>query len=247
MTAQTKIRLNKFIAQAGVASRRDADRMIEEGRVKVNKTLVQSLGTKVDPDKDTVEVDDRKIRRVEELVYLLLNKPVGYLVTLSDPFRRPIVMNLLPELNVRIFPVGRLDVNSEGALFFTNDGEMANRLMHPRYKIRKVYRVQVRGRPDSRSLEKLKKGVYLENKKTAPARVLLIRSGDKISVLQIEIYEGRKREVRRMLEAVGHRVISLKRTKFAELNLGKLKPGQWRHLTPGEVKRLRRKVGLEQL
>ena len=239
-----KIRLNKFISQAGVASRREADRMIEGGRVRVNHEVVQTLGTQVDPDKDLVEVDGNKVCLEDELVYVLLNKPVGYLVTLKDPFKRPTTMSLLPELRVRVFPVGRLDVDSEGALLFTNDGEMANRLMHPRYKIRKVYLVRVKGRPSPDRVRKLGKGVYLDNKKTAPARVSLIRGSEKVSVLEVDIYEGRKREVRRMFDAIGHRVVSLKRIRFAGLSLGKLKPGHWRHLTPGEIKRLKQKVDL---
>jgi pseudouridine synthase len=225
MSTRAKIRLNRFIALAGVASRREADRIIDEGRVRVNKKIVQSQGSKVDPVKDTVEVDGRMIRPEEELVYILLNKPAGYLVTLKDPFRRPTASSLLPEMNVRIFPVGRLDADSEGVLLFTNDGEMANRLMHPRYRIRKVYRIQVKGKPDSQSVGKLEKGIYIDNKKTAPARVTLIRGSDKMSFLQVDIHEGRKREVRRMFQAVGHRVISLKRIKFADLSSGKLKPG----------------------
>lgn len=241
---KTKIRLNKFIAQAGVSSRREADRLIEEGQVRVNNEVVQILGTQVDPDRDLVEVGGNKVRLKNESVYILLNKPKGYLVTLKDPFRRPTAMSLLPDLNVRVFPVGRLDVNSEGALLFTNDGEMANRLMHPRYKIRKVYMIRVKGRPDPDRIRKLERGIYLDNKKTAPARVSLIRGSDKMSVVQVDIYEGRKREVRRMFEAIGHRVVSLKRVKFAGLSLGKVKSGHWRHLKSGEIKMLKQKVGL---
>jgi pseudouridine synthase len=240
-----EIRLNKFLSLAGVASRREADRLIAEGRVRVNDRIVDELGHKIDDSRDTVYVDGKKVRARGKPVYLLLNKPAGYLVTLKDPFKRRTIRDLLPEAAARVFPVGRLDLDSEGLLLLTNDGELAFRLSHPRFRIKKVYVVKVRGEPTAEALSRLERGVYIEGKKTAPARVTLLAHSPKSSLLRIEVHEGRKREVRNMCRAVGHRVLELKRTGFAGLELGKLKPGQWRPLEPGELRRLRELAGLK--
>jgi pseudouridine synthase len=238
------VRLNKFLAQAGVASRREADRMITEGRVSVNNTVIEELGVQIDPTKDSVRVDGRNIKKEKEELYLLLNKPAGYLVTLKDPFKRPTVLELLPTLKKRLFPVGRLDVNSEGLLILTNHGELANRLMHPRYQIKKVYEVRTKGIPPRKSLQRLERGLYLDGKKTAPAKVTNLGSDPKNARIRIELTEGRKREVRRMFEAIGHSLFSLKRINYAGIAIGKLKKGQWRYLTPAEVMDLKKQVGL---
>jgi len=206
-----RIRLNKFLAQAGVASRREVD----------------------------------KLKRGEGMAYLMLNKPPGYLVTLKDPFKRPTVKELLPSLKERVFHVGRLDYDSEGLLLLTNDGELAHRLAHPRYKIPKTYLVNVKGMPDPSKISRLEKGIVLDGKKTAPARIAKLRDSSKKTLFQVEIYEGRKREVKRMFEAVGHRVLHLKRVGFGGIRLGKLRTGKWRFLTRREVSSLQRKVGLE--
>lgn len=237
------IRLNKFLSQAGIASRREADRMIAEGRVKVNARVVYELGIKVDAARDRVEVNGRKVKREIDLIYVLLNKPPGYLVTLKDPFGRPTVKDLMPLLKKRVFPVGRLDYESQGALLLTNDGELAHRLAHPKYKVLKTYLVKVSGDPQEAALAKLAKGVFIEGKRTAPAKIsrLTQRSGQ--GLLKIEIHEGRKREIRKMCEAVGHPVIELKRTSFAGLQLESLRPGQWRFLKASEVQKLKKLVG----
>jgi len=240
-----QIRLNKFLSQAGVASRRAADRLIEEGRVKVNGRVVQELGCKIDDQKDRVKIDGKKVEKDERLVYILLNKPAGYLVTLKDPFARPTVLDFLPSLKKRVFPVGRLDSDSEGILLLTNDGELANRLTHPSYNIKKTYLVKIKGEPDLARLIKLEKGIFLDGEKTAPAKVVLLAHNPKKSLLKIEIHEGRKREVRRMCEAMGHKVLELRRIAFAGLTLGKLKSGQWRCLTGKEILKLKKKVGLK--
>lgn len=240
-----QIRLNKFLAQAGVASRREVDRLIDEGKIKVNGRVVQTLGTKIDDQKDRVEVGGKPVKRGEGMAYLMLNKPPGYLVTLKDPFKRPTVKELLPSLKERVFPVGRLDYDSEGLLLFTNDGELAHRLAHPRYKIPKNYLVDVKGMPDPSKISRLEKGIVLDGKKTAPARIAKLRDSSKKTLFQVEIYEGRKREVKRMFEAVGHRVLHLKRVGFGGIRLGKLRTGKWRFLTQREVSSLQRKVGLE--
>jgi 23S rRNA pseudouridine2605 synthase len=232
------IRINKFLSEAGLVSRREADRLIAEGRVRVNGRVVDELGSKVDDERDLVQVDGRRVRNAPAPVYVLLNKPKGYLVTLKDPFGRPTVRSLLPAAIGRIFPVGRLDLDSEGLLFLTNDGDLAYRLMHPKFGVNKVYIAKVEGRPDKDALQKLARGVAVGGKRTAPARVALLSHSPKSSWLRLELYEGRKREVREMCRAVGHEVLELKRVEFAGLVLGKLKPGEWRELLPGELRRL---------
>lgn len=239
-----KIRLNKFLSQAGIVSRREADRLITEGRIQVNGQAVVDLGHKVDPERDVVLVDGRKVRPQVKQVYVLLNKPPGYLVTLRDPFGRPTVRDLLPPSLGRLFPVGRLDYESKGLLLLTNDGELAFRLSHPRYQVKKVYRVKVEGEPDAEGLSRLEKGLFLEGKKTAPARVRLLSQSGRWSWLRVEIHEGRKREVRRMCEAVGHRVRELERIEFAGLTLSKLKAGRWRTLRLAEIRQLKKLVRL---
>ena len=239
-----KVRLNKFLSEAGVASRRQSDRMILEGRVSVNGRIVDELGVKVDEDQDVVRVDGRTVKKESRFHYLLLNKPAGYLVTMTDPFHRPTVRNLLPAGLGRVFPVGRLDFQSEGALLLTNDGELAYRLTHPRFGVRKTYVVKVRGQPDEHAVSRLEKGVLVEGKKTAPAKALLLTAHQKSSRLRIELSEGRKREVREMCRAVGHPVLELRRIAFAGLSVKPLKPGEWRHLGPAEVRRLKKLVAL---
>ncbi len=239
-----QIRLNKFLAQAGVASRREVDKMIVEGRITVNGRVVRILGTKIDDEKDRVELDGKRVEKEEEMIYLMLNKPPGYLVTLKDPFRRPTIKELLPSLKERIYPVGRLDYDSEGLLLLTNNGELAHRLAHPRYRVPKNYVVEVKGVPKSSKISRLERGVYIDGKKTAPARIAKLSGSAKKTLLRIEIHEGRKREVKRMFEAVGHRVLRLKRIGFGGLRLSKLQTGKWRFLTRKEVDSLKSKVDL---
>ena len=231
------MRLNKYLARAGVTSRRKADLLIEEGSVRVNGEIVTRLGTQVNTREDKVEVNGVEIKP-ETKHYLVLNKPPGYVVTLDDPFGRPTVKELLPDLGVRLFPVGRLDLNSEGLLLFTNDGELAHQLIHPSYNIKKVYMVRIKGRIQSRDLKTLSEGVYLDNRKTSPDELKIIKKDSDSSLLRIEIHEGRKREIRRILQAVGHQVVKLKRIQFAGLKLGSLERGKWRYLKPDEIKKL---------
>ncbi len=239
-----RIRLNKFLAQAGVASRREVDKMIVEGRITVNGRVVRILGTKIDDEKDRVELDGKRVEKEEEMIYLMLNKPPGYLVTLKDPFRRPTIKELLPSLKERIYPVGRLDYDSEGLLLLTNNGELAHRLAHPRYRVPKNYVVEIKGVPGSSKISRLERGVYIDGKKTAPARIAKLSGSAKKTLLRIEIHEGRKREVKRMFEAVGHRVLRLKRVGFGGMRLGKLQTGKWRFLTRKEVDSLKSQVDL---
>lgn len=238
------IRLNKYIAQSGKASRREADRLISEGRVIVNGQVILTLGHKIDAATDRVEVGQQVIQPSASPVYVVLNKPPGWIVTRKDPHNRPTVMQLLPAKLSSLFPVGRLDYNSEGILLLTNDGDMANRLLHPRYGIKKLYQVKVLGSPNAKSLEALRRGIYLDGKKTAPAKISLKSRGSRHSWLQVEIQEGRKREVRRLFKSIGHPVLILKRLRFAGLSLGSLKPGEWRYLTQEEIRGLRDKTEL---
>ena len=239
-----KIRLNKFLAMAGVASRREADRMISEGRVSINGETVVELGVQVDEEKDKIEVGGKIIIQPKSKVYLVLNKPPGYLVTAKDPFQRPTIMDLLPNLKSRVFPVGRLDLDSEGLVLLTNDGELAHRLMHPSYQVIKEYRVRVNAKPELSTLATLERGISLDGKKTAPAKFRILTSTVKGTLLLARLYEGRKRELRRMFEFKGFRVLALKRIKLGSLHLGNLKKGEWRYLSREEIARLKKKVRL---
>jgi pseudouridine synthase len=239
------IRLNKYLSRAGLASRREADRIIAAGRVKVNGVYVDDLGHKVDEERDEVEVDGAGVKASEGHLYLMLHKPRGYLVTMNDPFLRATIVDILPQLKERIFPVGRLDKDSEGLLLLTNDGSLANRLIHPRWEVEKEYIVVVEGRPTKAEISRLEEGVLLDGRKTSPARILIVSSGPRWSTLRFIIREGRKREIRRMTEIIGHRVLKLKRVKFAGLELTGLKSGHWRHLNRSEITRLKRLVGLD--
>jgi pseudouridine synthase len=240
-----EIRLNKFLARRGVASRRGADRMIQEGRVAVNGRLVEELGFKIDDARDRVTVGGVSVKREIDFVYLAVNKPRGVLVTLRDPYDRAAIRELVPNLPPGVNPVGRLDKNSEGLLLLTNDGELAYRLTHPRYEIPKTYLVRIEGTVAPGQIAKLETGIVLEGKKTAPARIKVLESYSDKSVLLVEIHEGRKREVREMFKALGHEVIRLKRTSFGGLRLGRLPSGKWRPLRPDEVRQLKRSVGLK--
>ncbi len=239
------IRINKYLSAAGVSSRREADRLIEQGRVKVNGKIVHTLGSKIDENKDRIEVDGKTVEGTQGKIYMLLNKPPEFLVTLKDPFQRPTIMDFLPKLKTRIFPVGRLDFDSEGLLLMTNDGELTNRLIHPRYEIKKNYLVKIQGHPEKIQISRLERGIYIDGKKTAPAKIFLISSSPKRSLFKVELHEGRKREIRRMFEAIGFHVLLLRRIKFAGLTLDGLNPGDWRYLTEIEVQNLYKKVGLK--
>jgi pseudouridine synthase len=206
--------------------------------------VVTQLGTKANPGTDRITIDGRPLRPAGEPLYILLNKPVGVVTTLSDPEGRPTVRDLLPDVRARVFPVGRLDFHSSGLLLLTNDGELALRLTHPRYGIRKTYRVKVKGAPGPEALAQLAAGVRLEEGVTAPAEVRIERNQEGASWIEITISEGRKREVRRMCERVGHPVEKLTRARLGPLKLGKLAPGEHRPLTEREVHELRRTVGL---
>jgi len=239
-----KIRLNKFISLCGITSRRKADELIKQGRVTVNGEIVEKLGIKVDPEKDIVELDGKRITYGKNFIYIALYKPKGYIVSLRDPFNRPKIIDLLSDLKERVFPVGRLDYDSEGILLLTNDGELAYRLTHPRYKIERIYRVEVKGVPGPEKLEKLERGIPLYGRRTAPSKVKLIAKKGKRALLEIKLYEGRKRQVKLMFLAIGHPVLKLKRISYGGITIKGLKPGEWRYLTENEIEILNKKVGL---
>ncbi|MDI6709493.1 MAG: pseudouridine synthase [Thermoanaerobacterales bacterium] len=231
-------RLQKVLAHAGVASRRRCEELILAGAVRVNGRTVTALGTSVDPDRDVIEVHGRRVQ-AEKPVYILLYKPAGYVSTADDPRGRPKVTDLVRDIPRRLYPVGRLDYDTEGLLLLTNDGELAYRLTHPRFHVPKTYLAEVEGRPDAEDLARLASGVPLEDGMTAPARILLRRPGPP-ALIELTIHEGRNRQVRRMCAAVGHPVRRLRRIRFAFLEPRGLSPGKYRHLTAAEVRRLHR-------
>ena len=242
MNSPGAIRLQKIIAQAGVASRRAAEKLIAEGRVMVNGETVHEMGTKADPSRDDIRIDGRRIKGAERLRYILLYKPQGYVTTRSDPERRPTVVDLLRGVKEYVYPVGRLDYDTEGLLLLTNDGELAVRLTHPRHGVERTYEARVAGMPNDEAIERLRRGIPLDGRKTLPAEVSLLnkRRGAGSGILAITIREGRNRQVRRMLDAVGHPVKKLRRVGIGPLSDRGLKPGIWRDLTPQELRLLKR-------
>ena len=231
-------RLQKIISAAGITSRRASEALILNGQVAVNGVVVTELGSKADPDKDIITVDGKALKISVQRLYILLNKPPGYITALKDGQGRPLVTDLLKDVPDRVYPVGRLDYNTEGLLLLTNDGEWANRLMHPRHEIEKEYHVRVRGKVIDQQLKRMAEGVELEDGKTAPAVVNLVKSGEQNDWISVAIHEGRNRQVRRMCEAVSLSVVRLKRIRYGSLMLGTLRAGQFRYLTDTEVREL---------
>jgi pseudouridine synthase len=235
-------RLQKVLSQAGIASRRAAEKLIANGRVSVNGATVTEMGTKADLGADDIRVDGRRIKAAERSRYVLLNKPAGYVSTRSDPQRRQTVIDLLPGVREYVYPVGRLDYDTEGLLLLTNDGDLAAMLTHPRHGVERTYEAKVAGMPDDVALARLRKGIPLDGRRTLPADVSLINKGrrDRDGILLMTIREGRNRQVRRMCEAVGHPVRELRRTRIGPIQDRRLKPGEWRELRSDEVMALRK-------
>lgn len=232
------MRLQKFLSASAIASRRKAEELITAGRVSVNGRIVMELGVKVDPVTDIVAIDGKRVTPPVEKISIMLNKAAGYVTTVKDEKGRPTVFALIGDLGERVFPVGRLDMDTEGLLIFTNDGDFANLLMHPKHEVWKTYVAELRGRPTEKKLEQLRKGIELGDGPTAPAKVKMVK-GDENAVVEISIREGRKRQVRRMFSAIGHRVTKLERTSYGPLKLGRLQRGKWRRLTEKEVEDLK--------
>ena len=257
-SSSSAIRLQKILSQAGIASRRAAEKLIEEGRVSVNGHTIREMGVKADPAADDIRVDGRRLRAPERHRYILLNKPAGVVTTRSDPQRRQTVVDLLQGVREYVYPVGRLDYDSEGLLILTNDGDLAARLTHPRHEVERTYEAYVSGTPGNDAIEQLRRGIPLDGRRTMPAEVRLLSRGaaprkgvpyergkgapnDKRvnGVVLITIREGRNRQVRRMCEAVGHPVRKLRRVRIGPITDRHLRPGEWRELTRQEVEKLK--------
>ena len=232
-----KIRLQKHLSACGIASRRKAEELIEQGKVKVNGRIA-SLGDKVDPKRDKVTVRGKTVVAVNEKVYIMVNKPRGYVTTMNDEFDRKCVNDLVKDVGVKVFPVGRLDRDSEGLLIMTNDGELANAITHPSRHVNKTYRVTVGGTVSDEQIEKLTTGILLDGRKTQPCDVFVVERKPDRTMLNFIIHEGRNRQIRRMCEAVGLEVLRLKRLEIAGVKLGGLKLGSWRPLNEREMIRL---------
>ncbi len=235
--ADSTVRLQKFLAESGVASRRKSEELIADGKVKVNGRTA-SIGDKINPKKDTVTVSGKKIVKRKEFTYILLHKPRGFITTMSDEMDRKCVAELIKDVPVRVYPVGRLDRDSEGMLLFTNDGEFANAMTHPTKHVPKTYRVTVRPSITEEQITQLTTGIIIDDRKTAPAQVRVVTKEEGRVVLEIILYEGRNRQIRKMCEAVGLEVARLKRTAIGSIKLGMLKQGAWRELNEDEVRKL---------
>ena len=240
-----QIRLQKYLAMCGIASRRKAEEFISSGRVAVDGRITTAMGVKIDPDQQQVLFDGKEVKLSEQNVYYLLNKPKGYVTTVADPQGRPIVTDLIKDCRQRIFPVGRLDLDTEGALLLTNDGDLAQKMQHPRFGVKKIYEALVAGRPQQKKLELLEKGILIEEKKTSPANVAVLKKYAKSTLIRIIIHEGRKRQVRKMFAAIGHPVISLKRTAYGKLSLNNLAPGAYRLLNKEDLKNIFKNISLQ--
>lgn len=234
-----EIRLQKILADAGIASRRKAEELILDGRVKVNGQVVTELGTKADPEKDEIICNGKPVRAEEQLVYIMLHKPEGYVTTVKDQFDRPTVIDLLKGVHERVFPVGRLDYDTSGLLLLTNDGDLTYKLTHPKHNVEKVYMAKVFGKPGDQAIDQFRKGVLIDGKRTEPAKLEIVEEMGKYTMCRITIHEGRNRQVRKMCDAIKHPVATLRRTATGELELGDLEKGKFRHLTVKEVRYLK--------
>lgn len=232
-------RLQKYLANCGVASRRKCEEYILQGKVKVNGEIITELGRKINPEKDIVEFENKKIKECEKYVYILLNKPIGYVTTADDQFGRDTVLDLV-KVRERIVPVGRLDMYTSGALILTNDGDFVYKVTHPKHEIEKTYTVTVKGIVQNSEVEQLRQGVQIEDYMTKPAKVKILKTDIEkdISRLEITIHEGKNRQVRKMCEAVGRKVLALHRSKIGNIGVKDLELGKWRYLTPKEVEGL---------
>ena len=237
-------RLQKFLAESGIASRRKSEELITSGKIKVNGKIITELGTKINPEKDVVEYNEKKIQKENKKIYILLNKPIGYVTTVKDQFKRNTVMELIKGVKERIVPVGRLDMYTSGALLLSNDGDFINKVTHPKHEIEKTYNATVVGKITKEDIERLTEGVEIEENSeiyvTKPAKVKILKIDEEknLSRIQITIHEGKNREVRKMCESIGKKVLALHRTKIGNIDVKDLRLGKWRYLTDREVKEL---------
>ena len=232
-------RLQKYLANNGIAARRKCEEYILDGRVKVNGKIVTELGTKINPEKDIIEFDGNAVEKVEKHVYILLNKPIGYVTTVKDQFDRPTVLDLV-NVKEKVLPVGRLDMYTSGALLLTNDGDFINKITHTKNEVEKTYTATVKGIVNQEDVQRLENGVEIDDYISGKAKVKILKTDEekKLSRVQITVHEGKNREVRKMCEAIGKKVLALHRRKIENLDVKKLKIGQWRYLTDSEVKEL---------
>ncbi len=234
-----EIRLQKYIAKSGVASRRKAEELILEGKIQVNGKTITELGTKVNPEKDIVTYNGRKLKTEEKFVYILLNKPIGYVTTVKDQFGRDSVLDLV-KVKEHLVPVGRLDMYTSGALILTNDGDFVYKVTHPKHEIEKTYTVTIKGIVKNEEVEMLRKGVKIEDYTTKPAKVKILKTDEEknISRLEITIHEGKNRQVRKMCETVGHKVLALHRSKIAGIGVKDIPLGKWRFMKEKEIRKI---------
>lgn len=232
------MRINKYIAKSGITSRRKADELVENGRVKVNGEIIKKLGYDVKED-DLVEIDERKISLQKKYIYLIMNKPTGFVTTMSDEYDRPTVMDLIPDVEERVYPVGRLDMNTSGLLIFTNDGELANALTHPSTNVNKKYKLLCNGILNRNEVKILEKGVNIDGYKTSPCEIKIIKHLKASTMAEIIIHEGKKRQIRRMFETIGHPVQKLERIAIGDIKIGHMKQGSVRKLSDDEVRKLK--------
>lgn len=228
------VRLQKYLAEAGVASRRKCEELIAQGKIEVNGQIVTVPGTKINGS-EIIKVDGREIRQEQRKVYVLLNKPAGYISTAKDQFSRKTVLDLVSTVKERIYPVGRLDYDTSGLIMLTNDGELANQLTHPKHEMQKVYRVMIEGTMSEEEMATIKTGVTIEDYKTAPANVKIIDTSKKDSIIELSIHEGKNRQIRKMFDALGHTVLRLKRIAIGPLTIEGLEEGKWRYLSKKEI------------
>ncbi len=238
MAMKEPIRLQKYLAQCGIASRRKAEELIQQGKVQVDGITVTDMGIRIIPEENVIHCNGRPVVSQSRMLYILLNKPKGYVTTLADPQGRPIVTSLLKDIPERLFPVGRLDIDTEGALILTNDGNLAQRIQHPSHETTKTYEALVAGHPHRSLLVQLEKGIVLEGKSTAPAKISARKTTQHSTLIEIIIHEGRKRQVRKMFEAISHPVLHLKRIAYGKLFLHKLPTGKYRILGPRDIERI---------
>ena len=238
MAMKAPIRLQKYLAQCGIASRRKAEELIRQGKIQVDGITITDMGVSVIPNKNMISFEDKPVVPQNHTVTVLLNKPKGYVTTMADPQGRPIVTTLIKEFPERLFPVGRLDIDTEGALILTNDGDLAQRIQHPSHETTKTYEALVAGHPKLPLLTKLEEGILIEEKITAPAKIKICKKNQHSTLVEIIIHEGRKRQVRKMFEAIGHPVIHLKRIAYGKLFLLKLPTGKYRSLSPRDIEKI---------
>jgi 23S rRNA pseudouridine2605 synthase len=232
-------RLQKFLAECGIGSRRKCEQFIRDGFVKVNGKIVKELGIKVEPLEDKVEYNNRIVTKSEKLIYIMLNKPTGYVTTVKDQFNRASVLDLI-DIKERIYPVGRLDYNTSGLLLLTNDGALTYKLTHPKHEVLKTYIAEIKSIPSDIELEELRNGIIIDNFKTSKAKIKILKIKDNTSIVEVQIHEGRNRQIRKMFDYIKHTVIKLKREKIGEIGLGKLKIGHWRYLNDKEINYLKK-------